>query len=39
MDFKLSPESKALITCHLWAIMLPKNDVLNIHICILNIKL
>ena len=31
MDYKLSPESKVLVTCHLRAIMLPRNDVLNIH--------
>ena len=33
MDYKLSPESKALVTCHLWAIMLPRNDDLNINTC------
>ena len=38
MDYKLSPESKVLVTCHLSAIMLPINDVLNIHTCILNIN-
>ena len=31
MDYKLPPKSKALVTCHLWAITLPRNDVLNIH--------
>ena len=38
MHYKLSPKSKALVTCHLWAIMLPRNDVLNIHTCVLNIN-
>ena len=36
MDYKLSPKSKALFTCYLSAIMLPRNDDLNIHTCILN---
>ena len=36
MGYKLSPKSKALVTRRFWAIMLPRNDVLNIHTCILN---